>query len=90
VTDPQHATIVSAQVVPGHDGQAEIAVGVRYLNGAVRDICFPHDAIGPVLDAAGISSIDQLLGQPWTILLGAHICTSPSHTHNPSGASPWT
>jgi hypothetical protein len=62
-------TIVAAEVAAGHDGLAEIAVVVRYPNGAVRDICFPHDAIGPVLDAGGIRSLDQLIGQPWTILI---------------------
>ena len=90
MTATDGATIVAAQIVPGHDGHAEIAVGVRHPNGAVRDICFPHDAIGPVLDAAGISSLDQLIGQPWTILLGAHICPSPTRSPDPSGVSPWT
>ena len=47
--------IIDAQVAAGHDGQAEISVHVRHPNGAVRDICFPHDAIGPVLDARGIT-----------------------------------
>ena len=65
-------TIVAAQVVAGHDGQAEIAVHVRHPNGAERNICFPHDAIGPVLDAADISSLDQLVGRPWTVLLGGN------------------
>jgi hypothetical protein len=62
-------TIVAAHVAAGHDGQAEISVVVRYPNGAVRDICYPHDAIGPVLDAAGISTLDDLIGRPWTILI---------------------
>ena len=62
--------ITAADIVAGHDGQAEISVHVRYPNGAVRDISFPHEAIGPVLDATGITSLQQLVGQPWTILLG--------------------
>jgi hypothetical protein len=74
-------TIIAAHVVAGHDGQAEIAVHVRHPNGAVRDISFPHTAIGPVLDAAHITDIDQLVGQPWTVLLGG-----TDHT----GAQPWT
>ena len=84
------ATIVAAQIVAGHDGHAEIAVSVRHGNGAVRDICFAHDAIAPVLDGTGISSIDQLIGQPWTILLGARIQTPPARPASPSGASSWT
>jgi hypothetical protein len=63
-------TIVDARLAVGHDGIAEMTVHVRYPNGAVRDICFPHDAIGPVLDAGGITSLDQLIGRPWTVLLG--------------------
>lgn len=73
-------TIVAAHVVAGHDGLAEIAVHVQYPNGAVRDICFPHHAIGPVLDAARITSIDQLVGRPWTILL----------SNEPPGVNTWT
>ena len=42
--------ITAADIVAGHDGQAEISVHVRYPNGAVRDISFPHEAIGPVLE----------------------------------------
>ena len=64
-------TIVAARMAPGHDGSAEVSVHVQYPNGAVRDISFPHAVIVPVLDATGITSLDQLVGQPWTILLGA-------------------
>lgn len=66
MSDP---VIIDARVAAGHDGQAEISVHVRHPNGAVRDICFPHDAIGPVLDARGITTVDQLIGRPWTVLL---------------------
>jgi hypothetical protein len=69
--NPDEPTIVAAQIAAGHDGQAEVSVHVQYANGAVRDISFPHEAIGPVLDATGITSLDQLVGRPWTILLGA-------------------
>ena len=82
-TSSAEPQIVAAHVAAGHDGQAEISVAVRYPNGAVRDICYPHDAIGPVLDAAGISSLDDLVGRPWTVLI-AH--NSPDQ----QGATPWT
>lgn len=62
------AMIVSAVVVAGHDGLAEAEVAVRYPNGAVRSLSLPYDAIAPALDAAGVTSLDDLIGRPWTTL----------------------
>jgi hypothetical protein len=100
--DETQPTIVAAHVAAGHDGLAEIAIRVGHPNGALRDICFPHEAIGPVLDAAGISSLDDLVGLPWTVLLGP-ITPPPKPSIQPSaqssqlthaldhtGASSWT
>lgn len=61
--------ISSAAVAPGHDGAAEIALSVTYPNGAVRTISYTHDSIARVLDAAEVSTLDDLVGRPWSILL---------------------
>lgn len=61
--------ITAASVTPGHDGAAEISLDVRYPNGAERAISFTHDSISQVLDAAGVTSLDDLVGRPWSILL---------------------
>jgi hypothetical protein len=61
--------IEAAAVTPGHDGSAEISLDVRYANGAVQTISFTHDSISQVLDAAGVTSLDDLVGRPWSILL---------------------
>ena len=61
--------IVGASLVAGHDGQAEVAVDVRYATGATRTAVFSYEAIGAALDAAGVERLDQLIGRPWTILL---------------------
>ncbi len=58
-----------ASVVAGHDGRAELAVDIRYPNGATRQTVFPVDALGPVLDAAGVDAIDDLVGASWSVLL---------------------
>jgi hypothetical protein len=65
VTD---AVIVSASLAAGHDGLAELAIDLRYPNGAQRVINLPYETIAAALDAAGITSPSELVGQPWTIL----------------------
>jgi hypothetical protein len=61
--------IVGAAVAAGHDGQAEVAIDVRYATGATRTAFYSYDALGVALDLAGIGRIDELIGRPWTILL---------------------
>lgn len=61
--------IASAVVVAGHDGQAELAVDIAYPNGALHQTVFPVDALAPVLDAAGVTDVHDLVGRPWSVLL---------------------
>ncbi len=75
--------IVSAAVVAGHDGQAELAVDIRYPNGALRQTVFPVGALGPVLDAAGVGHLDGLVGAPWSVLLAGRTVTPPATTTAP-------
>ncbi len=63
------AIITSANVVGGHDGRAEIEVEIRYDNGGTSTISLDEEACIATLDQAGITSIDQLCGQPWNVLL---------------------
>ncbi len=65
------AIITRATVVGGHDGRAEIEVELTYENGGTSTISLDEDACLASLDSAGISSLDQLLGQPWSTVLPA-------------------
>ena len=65
------AIITRASVVGGHDGRAEIEVEMTYDNGGRSTIALDVDACLASLDRAGIASIDELVGQPWSIVLPA-------------------
>jgi hypothetical protein len=61
--------IERATLSSGHDGAAEAVITLRYPNGAVRDVTFGCDALADTLDAAGVSTLDELVGLPWTVLV---------------------
>ena len=65
------ALISGAAVVGGHDGRAEIEVTLTYDNGGTSTISLDEEACTASLDRAGVSSIDELVGQPWTVVLPA-------------------
>ncbi len=65
------ATIGRATVVGGHDGRAEIEVEIVYDNGGVTTISLDEEACVASLDLAGVGSIDELVGQPWSVVLPA-------------------
>jgi hypothetical protein len=65
------AIITRAAVVGGHDGRAEIEVELTYDNGGVSTISLDEEACTASLDRAGISSVDELVGQPWSTVLPA-------------------
>jgi hypothetical protein len=58
-------------VVGGHDGRAEIEVELTYDNGGTATISLDEEACTAALDEAGVSSIDDLVGQPWSAVLPA-------------------
>jgi len=72
MTAHSEPVIVLASMVPGHDGLAEVAIVVRYSNGAERPMALPYEAVGPALDALGVTSLNDLVGKPWTVLLLPH------------------
>ena len=65
------AIITRATIVGGHDGRAEIEVELTYENGGVSTIALDEEACTRSLDHAGMSSIDELVGRPWTVVLPA-------------------
>ena len=65
------AIISRAAVVGGHDGRAEVQVEILYDNGGTATISLDEDACTASLDRGGISSIDDLVGRPWSIVLPA-------------------
>ena len=65
------ATISRATVVGGHDGRAEIEVEFTYENGGTSTISLDEESCTASLDRAGVSSLDELVGQPWSIVLPA-------------------
>jgi hypothetical protein len=65
------ATIVSAALGAGHDGRAEVVVELLHANGGRNRVSVPQESAVRALDAAGVTSIDQLVGQPWSVLLVA-------------------
>ena len=83
----QEATITSCTVGPGHDGRAEVVVEIVYPNGGRSWLSIGEEALGRVVDAAGLTSLAQLIGQPWTVLLAglelAGITGHPSPSPGP-------
>ena len=65
------AIITRATVIGGHDGRAEIEVEFTYENGGTSTISLDEESCTASLDRAGVSSLDELVGQPWSIVLPA-------------------
>ena len=63
--------ITGALIAAGHDGRAELVVEVTYANGATARLRLDEEAAEPVLGAAGISRLEDLVGRPWDILAAA-------------------
>lgn len=70
-TGTADAVISRAAVVGGHDGRAEIEVELTYPNGGRATISLDEDACLASLDLAGITSLEDLVGQPWSVVLPA-------------------
>jgi hypothetical protein len=62
--------IVRAVLGAGHDGQAEVVVELLYPNGARTHLSVAQTALDGALSAAGVHHLDELQGQPWTVLIG--------------------
>lgn len=80
--------IVSCTIGPGHDGRAEVVAELLYPNGGRSRLSLAEEALGRAVDAAGLSTLDELTGRPWTVLLGGmdmQGLLGPEHTQ---GAAP--
>ena len=56
---------------PGGNGEAEAIIELRFPNGAEQGVTFTCDVLAGALDRAGITALEQLVGHPWSVLLGA-------------------
>ncbi|MEY4372970.1 MAG: hypothetical protein RL219_1739 [Actinomycetota bacterium] len=65
----QGPVIASSSIGPGHDGRAEVVVELLYPNGGRNWISIGEDSLLRALDAAGVASLEELNGQPWTRVL---------------------
>ena len=63
--------ITEALLAAGHDGRAELVLVVAYASGGSARIRLDEEAAEPVLAAAGVARIEDLVGRPWDILAAA-------------------
>jgi hypothetical protein len=61
--------IADAIVAPGHDGEAQLVVRLRYENGAVGSVTLDADCARKLMEDCGAASAADLRGQPWQRLL---------------------
>ncbi|MGB0113438.1 MAG: hypothetical protein WBP59_09485 [Ilumatobacteraceae bacterium] len=73
------AIITRAVVVGGHDGRAEIEIELTHDNGGTSTIQLDEEACTASLDEAHITSLDELVGQPWSTVLPALERQGESH-----------
>ena len=62
--------IAATSVAAGHDGRAELVLELAYPNGARTHLSVTEEAMARALDAAGFDRLEDLEGQPWTVLFG--------------------
>ena len=61
--------ITSTAIAAGHDGRAELVLELAYPNGARTHLSVTEEAMARALDAAGATSLEDLHGKPWTVLI---------------------
>jgi hypothetical protein len=77
------ARITEAVIAAGHDGRAELVVEVTYANGATARVRLDEEAAEPVLAAAGIERLEDLVGRPWDTLAAALASAGTARSANP-------
>ena len=60
--------ITATTIAAGHDGRAELVLELAYPNGARTHLSVTEEAMARALDAAGVTRLEDLHGQPWTVL----------------------
>jgi hypothetical protein len=76
------AIISRAAIVGGHDGRAEIEVVLSYPNGGTTTISLDEEACLASLDRAGVDSLEELVGQPWSVVLPALVEQQRPENHS--------
>jgi len=61
--------IERVEISPGHGGQAELLVHVRYENGALGDVTLDARCADQLMRDCNATCIDELAGQPWHRIL---------------------
>lgn len=61
--------IASTAIGPGHDGRAEVVVELLYPNGGRTVLSMGQEAVTRAVDAAGVTSLAELTGRSWTVLV---------------------
>jgi hypothetical protein len=78
--------IADATLAAGHDGRAELVVDLAYPNGGHTRLSVSQEALGRVLAGAGVARLEDLRGQPWTMLIGDTVAPNEL-TNAPTNAS---
>jgi hypothetical protein len=75
--------IADASLAAGHDGRAEIQLELAYPNGGRTRISVSQETLTAILDRAGVSGLDELCGQSWTVLVepARHATAEPLIEH---------
>jgi hypothetical protein len=63
------AVVVGAEIVAGHDGAAELLVGLRHENGVAGFVVLDPATGFELMEAAGVSTLDDLVGRRWLDIL---------------------
>jgi len=66
LTEP---VIEHAEIAPGHDGQAELFLAIRYENGALGNVTLNAKCADKLMRDCNAESIAALAGQPWQKIL---------------------
>jgi hypothetical protein len=73
--------------VAGHDGRAELSVGLRHPNGGGSVVRLDEEAARYILDQAGVKQLEDLRGRPWDILKPA-LRSKPALDSKPARSNP--
>jgi hypothetical protein len=88
VSAPAEPVIDSAEIVPGHDGAAELLVRVRYGADSVGSVTLDAAAAARLMERCGVGSVPALAGASWRhltqVLEGGAGGPAPSHTGDAS------
>ena len=61
--------IAAATVSPGHGGQAELVVEVRFENGGRNSVTLDADCARKLMQDCAVERVQDLCGHPWQRLL---------------------